>query len=81
MRYGDQAGQDAGHQRKQEAQVQVSHEPPDAALFQRPEGTGAEALDGVDQLLVDAGDEGNGATGDSRDGIRRPHAHTPEVEA
>ncbi len=77
----DQAHHDARQQRHQEGQVEVGDEPRHPAAAPGAEGAGAEALDGVDQLLVDAGDEGDGAARDAGDGVGGAHAGTPDHQA
>src|SRR5690554_3719578 len=49
-----------------------------AALPPGGKSAGAELLDGVDELLIDPGNESDSAAGNPRHTIRRPHAGTLE---
>src|SRR5690554_5315746 len=64
-----------------EAQVEVGDQQRQAAAAPGHEGAGAELLDGVDQLLVDAGDEGDGAPGDPGHRVGGTHPGAPEKDS
>ena len=80
MRHAEQAEEDAGQQRQQEGQVEVHRQQRQPASPPGHEGAGPELLDAVDQFLVDAGDEGDGAAGHAGHRIGGPHAGAPEKD-
>src|SRR5690606_5918864 len=73
---GQHTGQDSRPQHQQKGAVDLPPEAGRPGTEQHPQGGEIDALDGVQQLVVDPADKGDGAPGYAGHHIRGAHRHT-----
>ena len=74
-------GADAGDKGSQEAEVVILPSGHWAAREEGLNGAPAEVADGIEKLLVDAGDEGYGTSADTGDKVCGAHGHAAQSES